>query len=163
MQNLSHRQRCTALTETVQFHKAFIMGCHLWVKYRPVVDRGWGVWLTGDEGISSATQSKWHSDSTFILHNGQFALNMYFILFSYLKMCLSICTWTWNPDTYFHKHAEKSRGFCRIISFYNKWNLNFSTPEQTHSKFSSHIACTRILKDIIRLRPAQLMTNHPDA
>lgn len=40
--------------------------------------------LTDDEGISSATQSKWHR--TFIPHNGHFALYMYSILFSYLKI-----------------------------------------------------------------------------
>lgn len=66
---------------------------------------------------------------------------------------------TVSRATYFHKHA-KSQGLFHfttsgisILPLQNKPTLIFS----------SHIARTRILKDIIRPRPAQLMTNHPDA
>lgn len=88
----------------------------------------------------------------------QWLLSIKYVSYSkYIPIYIQMKTASrWTRD--FHKHV-KSQGFCRTISFHNKC----FTPEQTHSVFSSHISCIRILKDIIRLHPAQFMTNHPDA
>lgn len=88
-------------------------------------------------------------------HNRLFPLNMYFILYSYIKI---------------NAHGNSTRCFpcareeSRILQ-------NYLISQQVESQFfhsktnplSARISCIRSLKDIIRLHPAQLMTNHPDA
>lgn len=64
-----------------------------------------------------------------------------------------------EPDTSINMQKVKDFAEFRFTSLMSI----FSTSEQTHSIFSSHISCIQILKDIIRLHPAQFMTSHPDA
>lgn len=119
------------------------------------------VWRVMKAYSPPLNQSDIHWEAT--LYAAQWALSIKYV-FHPLQLYKDKCTWK----------LKTASGWTRRFPYASEesWILpNYLISQQVESQFfhsktnplSAHISCILSLKDIIRLHPAQFMTNHPDA